>query len=667
MRQRDLALSLIFLGMAFVASAQDFDLESGRVRMADVDGLWRFHTGDDADGKLGWANPSLDDSKWPLLRSDRSWNAQQGYQDYSGFGWYRFRLEVPDGSRTYGLYLPSFATSFQVFGNGTLLGTWGGLPPHQRQDIIPPLLLQLPAAQPDGSLVIAIRTWGYLYGSGTGEFGAGPGVAPRFGEFDTLREWAFLQDKQAFWNASSELFLAMGWLIVGIAGMALYLFRRSEREHLWFALTGFFWAADLALHSLGRHRFFTVERFSLQEVSGLAEAGWRMTLLFLIWHLLSVRRNRLFYVALGSVIASFLVICAGNGIQAFGPGALPANVMGYWNFVIAIPVYVYWICVLFGVLAAAYRSVSDAHLLLFPVFFEGISHLLSNSFWALLFFDLKRVQPLAMRFWLLSDWPFPLGVPFISNLILQLSLIGILVLRFNRSSVHEQRLVTEMESAREVQLQLVPRDLPRAEYACLESAYLPAAEVGGDFYQVIELGDRSLLIVVGDVSGKGLKAAMKGTLAIGAIRALVAENTRPAELLFRLNSELLLGKDGGFITCVCAHLSPNGVLTLANAGHIPPYINGWEVECNSGLPLGILKAEYGETTIHLVPDDRMVLLSDGVLEAQNAKGELLGFDRIAALSRQSADQIARAALQFGQEDDITVLALIFTGSGVLRA
>lgn len=63
----------------------------------------------------------------------------------------------------------------------------------------------------------------------------------------------------------------------------------------------------------------------------------------------------------------------------------------------------------------------------------------------------------------------------------------------------------------------------------------------------------------------------------------------------------------------------------------------------------------------------MVLLSDGVLEAQNAKGELLGFDRIAALSRQSADQIARAALQFGQEDDITVLALIFTGSGVLRA
>jgi serine phosphatase RsbU (regulator of sigma subunit) len=203
----------------------------------------------------------------------------------------------------------------------------------------------------------------------------------------------------------------------------------------------------------------------------------------------------------------------------------------------------------------------------------------------------------------------------------------------------------------------VPIDLPQPKHLHIEAAYVPAAEVGGDFYQVAQGDDDSTLLIVGDVSGKGLKAAMKGTLAIGAFRALAGQGLGPAELLNRLNRELLSGLDGGFITCVCARVTADGVITLANAGHIPPYVNGKEVECVSGFPLGILVTGYSEITLSLKPGDQMTLMSDGVVEAQNAKGELFGFDRTAALSALSAGEIARAAQHFGQEDDITVLTM----------
>ncbi len=104
-----------------------------------------------------------------------------------------------------------------------------------------------------------------------------------------------------------------------------------------------------------------------------------------------------------------------------------------------------------------------------------------------------------------------------------LAIGAVLVLRFTRSAQEEQRLTTEMESAKQIQAQLVPIKLPDLEHFHLEAAFRPAAEVGGDFYQVFGRFDGSAVIVMGDVSGKGLKAAMKGVLAIGALRALAAE------------------------------------------------------------------------------------------------------------------------------------------------
>ena len=125
---------------------------------------------------------------------------------------------------------------------------------------------------------------------------------------------------------------------------------------------------------------------------------------------------------------------------------------------------------------------------------------------------------------------------------------------------------------------------------------------------------------------------------------------------------------GGFATCVCADISEDGELTLANAGHLAPYCNGEEIPLDSSLPLGIYHhAEYSETTLKLAPGDQLTFLSDGVVEAQSPTGELFGFDRTAAISTQSAEAIAAAAQAFGQEDDITVLTLTFAPAEVLHA
>ena len=157
---------------------------------------------------------------------------------------------------------------------------------------------------------------------------------------------------------------------------------------------------------------------------------------------------------------------------------------------------------------------------------------------------------------------------------------------------------------------------------------------------------------------------MTGVLAIGALRTLAAEGLSPDELLTRLNRQIVDARNGGFITCLCLRVAADGAIRFANAGHVPPYLDGCEVGLESCLPLGIdPSAEYTETRVKLAPGDRLTLITDGVLEATApATKELFGFERTAAISTQSAETIAQLAQQFGQEDDITVLTLSRTNA-----
>jgi serine phosphatase RsbU (regulator of sigma subunit) len=122
---------------------------------------------------------------------------------------------------------------------------------------------------------------------------------------------------------------------------------------------------------------------------------------------------------------------------------------------------------------------------------------------------------------------------------------------------------------------------------------------------------------------------------------------------------------GGFATCLAMRLDADGTCLIANAGHLPPFLNGREVTLPPALPLGMMEVmEFEPMLVQMACGERLTLYTDGLLEARNAAGELFGFKRIGELLAQPRDaqEIAEAAQQFGQDDDITVLTLTVTGA-----
>jgi hypothetical protein len=256
----------------------------------------------------------------------------------------------------------------------------------------------------------------------------------------------------------------------------------------------------------------------------------------------------------------------------------------------------------------------------------------------------------------------------LSNLLFAIVMLIAMTFRLRRIQNRNREVEQEIAAARSVQQILIPDQLPTIPGLRIESAYLPAQEVGGDFFQILPLLNSadpqkpSAFIVLGDVSGKGLKAAMTVSLIVGTLRTYAEFCSSPAELLAGLNRRLQ-GRVDGFATCLALKIEPSGKLTLANAAHPNPYINGVEILTEPNLPLGIsLDVAYSELTLQLDPDLACTLLTDGVVEAASAAThELFGFDRTKAISTQSASSIAEAARTFGlgapQADDITVLTV----------
>ena len=250
----------------------------------------------------------------------------------------------------------------------------------------------------------------------------------------------------------------------------------------------------------------------------------------------------------------------------------------------------------------------------------------------------------------------------IAAVVLAMTLL--LIQRIRQNNRERAALATEMRAAQEIQRILVPRVIDTAPQIRAEAVFLPAQQVGGDFYRCRVLEEGSQWLLLGDVSGKGTAAGMTGAMLLGASER--HEHESPADVLSHLNQVLCASGVGGLATCLCARIAPDGTFTVANAGHLPPYRNGQEMEVESGLPLGVApSAQYDETEIRLEPADVLMFMSDGVVEAQNATGELFGFERAQAKSTESAQQIAQAAQSFGQHDDITVLSIAFEPAAAL--
>ncbi len=279
--------------------------------------------------------------------------------------------------------------------------------------------------------------------------------------------------------------------------------------------------------------------------------------------------------------------------------------------------------------------------------------------------------------------------PFVlaSGLVMSLLIFGITLLVV-RSRTRVEMYSKELESfyysvehelgtARSIQHALLPKNLPKLEGWKIAYHYQPAREVGGDFYDFLRLEDGRLGLVIGDVSGKGIAAALVMANTQSVLRAVARRgNIAPGRVLAEANEVLYAYiPSGTFVTCFYGVLDPeSGRLVYANAGHDPPYLqrDGDAQELRArGMPLGLMPGmPYEELETVLAAGDDLLFYSDGLVEAHDPEGEMFGFPRlrklIMARSAGSGEELVDFLLaeltrftgtDSEQEDDITLVTL----------
>jgi Stage II sporulation protein E (SpoIIE) len=620
--------------------------------LAVLDGKWAFHLGDD----IQWASPAYDDSGWEKLNGDTPWGAQS-HPNTEGFGWYRRQLTLAQGQddpKQLAILLPGVEDAYEVYWNGRLVGSYGRLPPHPAWyfDQLPRTFGLGPAQNGE----LAIRVWKSPFGSYDNGLQGGFYGAPVVGS-PTAIDDAFAKMNFS-WLRSNQLRFALDSLYGLIALLGLMMWFRDRSQWL-----GFWMGCFAAAHPIGTVLLAVGLPLPFVWAQGLNQPAYLMAdigLWFVLIWLLDLHGDQ----RLVKLARIFSVIMFSAGIAD-----------GLILFGFALPNPVPW-----QILDSALMPISMV-LELFPFYIIGLAFYRRKKFdpsrWAVavlafitqtLFAVIVDVQQWS-RFthWTLGrDLRKPLftvlGNPISPNTVTATLLLLALVYAVYRYSVESRRqqamLELELRNAREVQQVLVPDAIPAVPGFMIESVYKPAGEVGGDFFQILPLPRGGVLIVIGDVSGKGMPAAMTVSLLVGTVRTLVHFTQRPGEMLAAMNNRMLSRTQGGFTTCLIVCADADGFVRMANAGHLPPFLNGQELSIENGLPLGLsASTTYAESTVHLVENQQLTLLTDGVVEARSATKELFGFERTAAIAKSSAESIAQAAREFGQEDDITVLTL----------
>lgn len=637
------------------AAPAQFDLDSGRVFEVALDGQWHFHPGDSpmVSGAQLWASPGFDDSTWPLLRSDKPWSTQ-GYPDMSGYAWYRFQVQIPAGQKPVSLLLAPIVTAYELYIDGRLAGSTGAMSARSipNTDFAFHLFPLMKGAHPQPRTVtIAIRVWhspiwaSYVGGGPfqSGNLAGDAGLLLSEHHHRRITREVIFVDQYAYSIAAG---------IVGIVILWLFYVRPAEREYFWFALMPLAQAADCMLNiSRQVWAFPPIPLFDLSD--GILTA----IIIIAAFCFLS----RVLKASIGTWERLLLGLAAVSPFAAilYWPGWFSTAVSAAIQLGLSLPAIV-WILVL--LIRRAVAGNTDARVLAAPL-------LLSQGFFVVFNLLILLAQGGLMP-WpdLLFDPlplpPFTIHLQVLFNLVFLVAMLVFLILRFVRARRREVRLADEFEAARQVQQVLLPNATDQCPGFAVDFAYYPAEEVGGDFFQQIADGQGGLLIVVGDVSGKGLPAAMLVAALAGAIRAEAAHGKDPAALLHCLNERVLARSQAGFVTALAAHIAADGRMTIANAGHLSPYVNGVELDVPGSLPLGVVpQIDYDTAGFALAPGDRIAFVSDGVIEAHNRAGEMFGFERTREISRESAHAISHIAQAFGQDDDITVVTVDFTGAG----
>lgn len=630
--------------------AGTFDASALR-QPTDLGVVWLVKAGDDPS----WASAEYDDSQW--TRIDTTQSLKQFFPtEHPTVIWYR--LHVKTAPNQAGLSLEEFnlSSAFEIYVNGQKLFVNGSVSPYRPYGFQAHIVKRIPDAMiATGSVVIAMR----MYVSSEEWVSAYPGYFPYnlvIGQETALSDHVWLTtigDHLLGW------FYQFAGLGLGIIALALFTAQRQQREYLWIFLLFICSALDAPLefyqlfHNLPTWSFYVGGCF---QIAGLVF----QTLMFLAFLRVPLKRwlqAWLLVAAIGILFQSWQS-ASGSGTSLGLLASLTPELALIAGF-IPILLITHW-----------RRGNQEAGILLVPAVVSSLSIYVELGV-----FIVSMIPALAGPAFhfenAIFNWvvgPFTINANSIDGCLFVLSLAVILVLRSTRIAHQQAHLETEMAAAREVQQIILPEQLERVPGFSIESAYVPAQQVGGDFFQILPAPEDSLLLVIGDVAGKGLPAAMLVSVLVGAIRGVAEYTSEPAELLANLNQRLVGRVAGNFSTALAAHIFPDGAVVMSNAGHLPPYLDGQEVAISGALPLGAKSGTRYETIRFQLPrGSRLTFYSDGIVEAQNPKGELFGFERSRQISMEPVASIVEVAKQFGQADDMTVIAITRDAAGVREA
>jgi sigma-B regulation protein RsbU (phosphoserine phosphatase) len=249
--------------------------------------------------------------------------------------------------------------------------------------------------------------------------------------------------------------------------------------------------------------------------------------------------------------------------------------------------------------------------------------------------------------------------------------------------IEKERMEEELSIARDLQTSMLPAECPAIGGFEIAAHSLSAMEVGGDFYDFIDMGGNKVGMVIGDVTGKSVSGALVMSASRSVFRMLSEEDLTVGEIMVRANRRTKKDiKSGMFVALLYAVLSAEGrTLSLCSAGQTQPI--HWSSETNASrlvetkgdtFPLGILEdVDYEETNLYLEPGDRVVLYTDGIVEAMNDKEEIFGFDRLLevvqgargttadSLLKEIIDKVNVFAGGAAQHDDLTVIVISAVG------
>jgi Stage II sporulation protein E (SpoIIE) len=637
-------------------------------------GPWKFTVGDSpidpAIHAPMWAGPEFDDSKWetvdltPRSGAVDPWNGLPGYvpgwtarghAGYWGYAWYRIKLHLESGlgEKLALAEAPEVDSVYQVFDNGRLVGSFGDFTSSMPVAYYAqPMLFSLPQPAPgspgSSTLVLAFRIWmgPFTLTHVAGGFHAAPVV----GEAGALAADYQLHRLELLRSHSTDAVEVLLYALLAVVAFSLILFDRSDRVYMWMGAVFVLRAAIFVVLNFGdwthqRGLSIMASRLIVDGfLSPLMIAGWEMV--WWVWF----ERPRPAWLP-RAVIGLTLLLMMSNAI-------------GGELFFAFVP---HPVAVAFQMVSVVVRLLLFA--LLVWVVLQGIRTRGQEGWLVMPAILLLGIGMLSRELGLLHihlHWFF-FGLSFYLDELATLLLAAVLALLLLRRlllSVHRQhRMALDVKQAQEVQQVILPEARTTLRGLVIESEYRPALEVGGDFFQIIpHPTDGSLLIVAGDVTGKGLKAGMLVALLVGAIRTAAETSAEPEFVLGGLNRRLL-GRGDAQATCLALSIAPNCEIKLANAGHVPPYLNGEPVAMEGALPLGMMPdAEFSVMRFKLAEGDRLMLMSDGIVEATDADGHLFGFERVQDLLRtaRSAAEVANAAQRFGQEDDISVISVTRT-------